>query len=119
MRRLSINDIKQNQSFIQGIRWEVTPKIFLNPSTGPRSESGKLIDITFGYMLYVDIVNEKPVLMIMMLKRMMSQNVGYIYEVPEDLLYEAMQCKGPDCIAGMYPITGNLVDWLKKELGVS
>jgi hypothetical protein len=119
VRRLSINDVKQNQTFIQGIRWEVTPKIFMDPSSAPRSESGKPIDITYGYMLYVDIVNEKPVLMIMMLKRMMSQNVGYISEVPEDLLYEAMNCKGPDCIAGMYPIPGKLKDWLKKELDVS
>ncbi len=119
MRLLSINDLKQNKSFIQGIRWDVTPKIFMSPSSAPRSESGKLIDITYGYMLYVDIVNEKPALMIMMLRRMMSQNVGYIIDVPEDLLRDAMNCKGPDCIGGMYPITGKLEDWLMKELGFS
>jgi len=116
---ISINDVKQNQSFIQGIRWEVTPKIFMSPSSGPRSESGKLIDITSGYMLYVDLVNDKPMLMIMLLKRMMSQNVGCIIDIPEELLLAAMKCKVPDCIAGMYPITGKLEDWLKKELGVS
>lgn len=119
MKLLSVHDIKQNRSFIQSIRWEVTPKIFMNPSSGPRSEAGKCIDITYGYMLYVDRVNEKPALMIMMLKRMMSQNVGHIIGIPDDLLRDAMNCKCADCIGGMYPITGKLEDWLKKELGVS
>lgn len=114
-----MNDIKQNTSFIQGIRWDVTPKIFMSPSSALRSESGKPIDITYGYMLYVDMVNNKPTLMIMMLKRMMSQNVGCIIDIPEELLLDAMKCKGPDCIGGMYPITGKLEDWLKTELGVS
>ncbi len=119
MRQLSINDIKEDKSFIQGIRWDVTPKVFMNPASAPRTESGAVIDITYGYMLYVDLVNDRPTLMIMMLRRMMSQNVGYIHDVPEDLLLEAMQCTGPDCIAGMYPLTGKLEAWLRKELGLS
>ncbi|HBH62930.1 MAG TPA: hypothetical protein DDX85_14585 [Nitrospiraceae bacterium] len=119
MRILSINDLKKDKSFVQGIRWDVTPKIFMNPSSAPRSESGKLIDITYGYMLYVDIVQEKPVLMIMLLKRMMSQNIGYIIDIPEDALSDAMNCKGTDCIGGMYPISGKLEEWLKKQLAVS
>jgi len=119
VRLLSINDVRENAAFIKGIRWDVTPKIFMNPSSAPRTESGKPVDVTYGYMLYVDLVNNKPALMVMMLKRMMSQNVGQISDVPEDLLREAMNCKGPDCIAGMFPITGRLEDWLKKELGVS
>ncbi|MEW6601257.1 MAG: DVU0772 family protein [Nitrospirota bacterium] len=119
MRLLTIDDIKRNKTFIQGIRWDVTPKIFISPASAPRSELEKSVDITYGYMLYVDIVKNKPTLMIMMLKRMMSQNVGCVVDVPEELLQDAMNCKGPDCIAGMYPITGKLEDWLKKELGVS
>lgn len=119
MRLLSINDLKKDESFIQGIRWDLTPKIFMNPSSAPRSESGRMVDVTFGYMLYMDLVNDKPTLMIMLLRRMMSQNIGSITGIPEDLLRDAMNCKGPDCIGGMYPITGKLEDWLKKELGVS
>ncbi|MBI4681691.1 MAG: hypothetical protein HY757_01085 [Nitrospirae bacterium] len=119
MRLVSINDLKKDKSFVQGIRWDVTPKIFMDPSSAPRSESGKLIDVTYGYMLYVDLVTKKPVLVIMQLRQNMSQTIGYIAGIPGELLKESMHCSGSDCIAGMYPISGKLEDWLKKEFGLS
>ncbi len=113
---ISINKLKDNQRFLENVRWELTPKLFMNPRSSP---GDKPADITRGYMLYVDMVNNKPTLVIMQLKRMMSETVGYVSGVPEDLLREAMHCTGTECIAGMYPVTGKLEDWLKKELGVS
>ncbi|MBI5663937.1 MAG: hypothetical protein HZC49_02430 [Nitrospirae bacterium] len=118
MRLLSINDLKRNKSFIKDIRWDVTPKIFMSPSI-TRSGSGEGINVTKGYMLYVDLVSDRPVLVIMQLKQNMSQTVGYISGVPVELLRESMQCSGPDCISGMYPLSGNLEAWLKNEFGVS
>lgn len=115
MELLHINDLKKFQGFIQDIRWDVTPNIFLNPDSG----SGEEVDITHGYMLYVDVVNDIPALVIMQLKRIMSKTVGYIYDIPDELLKEATQCMDKECIGGMYPLSIGLEDWLKKEFGLS
>ena len=113
MSNISINKLKNNDDFRKNIRWDVTPKIFMNPKT----PSGETIDITHGYMLYVDIVNDKPAIFIMRLKRMMSETVGYVTDIPEDLLREAMHCSPTECISGMYPLGEKIEHWLKKEFG--
>jgi hypothetical protein len=119
MTQISISDLKKSQSIVQDIRWDVTPKIFLDPSSALEDESGQEVDITRGYMLYVDIINDKPVLVIMQMRRIMSKTVGYVIDIPEDLLREAMHCTDKECVAGMYPLGEKLEDWLKKELSLS
>ncbi len=115
MEEITIENLKKSRLFVDDIRWDVTPKIFLNPKTS----SGETIDLTHGYMLYVDIADDKPVLVIMELKSIMSKTVGYICDVPEELLREAMGCEASECIGGMYPINEKLATWLKKEFGLS
>ncbi|GBD97060.1 MAG TPA: hypothetical protein ENG83_09945 [Nitrospirae bacterium] len=115
MELLHINELKKFQGFIQEIRWDVTPNIFLNPESGSAEE----VDITHGYMLYVDVVNDIPALVIMQLKRIMSKTVGYIYDIPDELLKEALQCADTKSVGGMYPLSGKLEEWLKKEFGLS
>ena len=112
---VSIDKLKNNKYFLENIRWDVTPKIFLET----RAPSGEKVDTTHGYMLYVDIVNKKPFLVIMQLKNMVSNTVGYIADVPEDLLKEAMNCTATECISGMYPLGERLENWLKKEFGLN
>ncbi len=119
MEHFSINALKNSKYFIENIRWDVTPKVFLSPKPASEDESKESIDTTYGYMLYVDLINDKPVLVIMQLKYVMSQTVGYIDDIPEDLLKEAMHCTETECIAGMYPLSEKLEDWLKKALGLS
>jgi hypothetical protein len=116
MELVTIDILKNSPSFAQDIRWDVTPKIFMESSSGPGSDP---VDITYGYMLYVDLMFDKPALIIMQLKRVVSKSVGYVTDIPEELLKEAMNCTGPECVSGMYPLTGSLQEWLKKELGVS
>ena len=115
---LTIKQLKESPNFIQDIRWEVTPRVFLDP-TSTTDASGKPIDINYGYMLYVDLMEGVPALVIMQLKRVMSKTVGYVNDIPQDLLREAMKCLESECIAGMYPMGEKLEAWLKKELGVS
>jgi hypothetical protein len=119
MKLLSVKDLKTNSHFIEKIRWDVTPRIFLRSCMRSADKNQKKIDTTHGYMLYVEIVNKKPVLVVMQLQPMLSQTAGYIYDVPGDLLKEALDCESAECISGMYPLTEKLGDWLKKELGVS
>ena len=112
---LKFDTLKDSDDIIEDIRWDVTPQIFLNPSSTPGDEP---VDITHGYMLYVDLIHEKPALIIMQLKKIMSKTVGYVCDLPEDLMKEAMQCSQTECVSGMYPLGKKLEDWLKKEMGL-
>ena len=112
MIRLNMAKLSKSPAIINEIRWDVTPKIFIDPSS---SGGDKPIDITYGYMLYVDLMNDIPVLVIMQLRELISKTVGYVHDVPEELLKEAMQCTESECISGMYPLSEKLDHWLKKE----
>lgn len=113
---LNFEKIKNTKAFIENVRWDVTPKIFIEPNSGPGSEP---VDLTHGYMLYVDMVEARPALVVMVLKRIISKTAGYIHDIPDDMLKECMQCDASECIAGMYPITEKLEQWLKKEFGLA
>ncbi|NOZ68914.1 MAG: hypothetical protein GXP46_06655 [Deferribacteres bacterium] len=109
---VTIDALKKSSDFVENIRWDVTPKIFFEPGNEP-------VDVTHGYMLYVDIINDRPALAIMQLKRIMSKTVAYLDDIPEELLKEAMQCSTTECIGGMYPLGDKLTEWLREELGLS
>ncbi len=113
---LNFEKIKSTKAFTESVRWDVTPKIFLAPRTGPGTEQ---IDLTYGFMLYIDMVDERPALAIMVLKPMLSKTAGYTHDIPDDMLKECMQCDTSECISGMYPITAKLEQWLKKEFGLA
>ncbi len=119
MEHISINDLKKSHYFRQNIRWDVTPKIFLSPSIPSGNKAEGIVDATHGYMLYVDIVNDKPALVIMQLKYAMSRTVGYVDDIPEDLLREAMNCNAEEHKTGMCPLPKSLQEWLKKEMELS
>ena len=119
MEATTISELKQQPYFLEHVRWEVTPRVFLSPKVTSDEGFVATIDTSYGYMLYVDLVDEKPAIIIMQLKELISKTVSYIDEAPEDLLREAMQCADKECICGMYPLTGKIENWLKKELGIS
>ncbi len=115
MKYYAIKDLKVFRSFLDEIRWDVTPKIFMEPRFAAKDGGTTEIDIT-GYFFYVDLVLDEPTLVIMQNTPALSITVGYIQDVPRDLLDEAVQCAGEECQAGMYPLTKKLEAWLKKEL---
>ncbi len=116
MELIKFDMLKESRNITSEIRWDVTPKIFIDPGS---ASGGELVDIIHGYMLYVELVHDKPALVIMQLKRIMSKSVGYLFDIPEDLMKESMNCSSSECIAGMYPLSKSLEDWLKKEMNLS
>lgn len=111
MEGFTIDELKESQKFLQNIRWDITPKRFLEPGLFEKVK-------TDSYMLYVDIIFDKPHVVIMRMKGNMSKSVGYIKGVPDDLLNEALECDEKECKAGMYPLTKRLEQWLKNEFGL-
>jgi len=118
MELLNIEELKKSKYFVENIRWDITPKKFVAPSSAGE-KSGEAADISHGYMFYVDLINDRPAVVVIQLKYAFSKTVGYIYDIPEDLLREAMQCTDSDCVVGMYPVTDKLADWLKQAFGGS
>ena len=118
MELLNIEELKESKLFLENIRWDITPKIFVDPSSAGKA-SGEAADISHGYMFYVDLINDRPAVVVMQLKYEFSKTVGYIYEIPEDLLREAMHCADSECVVGMYPVTDKLAEWLKQAFGIA
>ena len=118
MELLNIEELKKSKFFVENIRWDITPKIFVDPSSAGE-KPGDSADLSKGYMFYVDLINDRPAVVVIQLKYAFSKTVGYIYDIPEDLLKEAMQCTDSECVVGMYPVTDKLADWLKHAFGVS
>jgi hypothetical protein len=118
MEHVSIHELKGKMEFLDNIRWDISPKILLNPQLlyAGKNPGKENIDMD-GYILYVEIINNTPVLVIMKNKYSMSVTVAYVTDVPEDLLRESVRCSPTECVAGMYPINQKLEDWLKKALG--
>lgn len=118
MESFTINDLKESKKFLEQIRWDVTPRMFFEPPFSKQKRERPPADIE-GFMFYIEIMNNRPVLMIMKNKKAMSKTVGSVEGIPEKLLEEALSCDKEDCLAGMYPLPKRLIEWLKKELGVS
>lgn len=118
LKTYQIKDLKEKPYFVEHIRWDISPKVFVSPHISSGDSTTVTVDTTYGYMLYVDLVYDKPAIIIMQLKELMSNTIGYIDEAPEDLLKEAMQCTTSECVAGMYPLTEELETWLKEQMGV-
>ncbi len=116
MKYYSIHDLKVFKDFRDNIRWDVTPKIFIQPHYAKKEDGSNVEGDINGYMLYVDMVNDKPTIVIMKNSPSISLTVGYIEAVPGDLLKDALNCASDECVTGMYPLTDALMAWLKKEL---
>lgn len=112
---LSIEKLKVSPGFIEDIRFDITPRLFVDPKSAP----GEPANLSHGYMLYIDLKNDRPVIMIMQMKQIMCRSVAYITDVPEELLRSSMESAGTECAEGMYPLSEELITWLKKELSIS
>lgn len=106
---------KESPLIIEEIRWDMTPKMFVDPSSAP---GDKPADLTYGYMLYIDIMKGRPILALMKLRPMICKSVAFISDFPEDKLLPSIQNK-EDAAEGMYPMNEELKTWLKKEFNVS
>ena len=116
----TVDELKESEKFLRSIQWKLTPKEFMAPGHSEQKiEHGETEKAILRYMLYVDLLNGKPVVMIMKLRGGSSATAGCIEDVPEDLLKEAMSCNAEECASGMYPLNDKLRDWLKRELGIS
>jgi hypothetical protein len=118
MELIHINLLRGKKHFLENILWDMTPKIFVHHGSAAKEGEKEPVNQD-GYMFYIEVVNAKPVLVIMQNRFSMSQTVAYVDGVPDDLLRESANCAPEECVAGMFPLSNRLKDWLKQALGVT
>ena len=113
---LDMQGIKKNILIKRNLRWDVTPEVLFKPrfTMGREREA---FGETEGYMFYIEKTNSTPKLMLIRTIKLMSTTVDEVGGVPEDLLKKSLESGKP--VAGMYPISKDLEEWLKEELGLT
>ena len=116
---LGLDDIKKRPDILSEIKFNVTPQVMMEPRFQARPEDlEKLKEIT-GYMFYIESETEQPGLMLLRIGRAdVTTTVGKIDEIPVEMVQRAIDKPALPPTHGMYAITDEIRDWLKKELGL-
>jgi hypothetical protein len=114
-----LNAIKSSPEIIERIKWDVTPAIVMEPRFQLDPEGLRKLSEVSGYMFYIESQCEPPALMLLKVgKTDIASTVGKIEEIPFDLVKKAIEQPTEKPVHGMYAITAEIKEWLKKELGV-
>ncbi|MFA4827838.1 MAG: hypothetical protein WC855_10980 [Thermodesulfovibrionales bacterium] len=116
---LGLDDIKKRPDILSEIKFNVTPQVMMEPRFQARPEDlEKLKEIT-GFMFYIESETEPPGLMLLRIGRSdITTTVGKINEIPFEMVRNAIDKPALPPTHGMYAITDEIRDWLKKELGL-
>ena len=112
-----LSDIRKRPDILSKIKFDVTPRIVMEPRFHSKSEDLlKLRDIS-GYMFYVESQCNPPALMLLKVGKIdFTSTVGKIDGIPEELVRRAIETPSDTPSNGMYAITEEIKEWLKKQL---
>ncbi len=113
---MNVNDLKERPDVLQAIRFDVTPKMIMEPRIGP--EGVKPADLK-GFSFYIEAFDEPPELMIMKVSRSnVMTTLGKIDDIPAAMVRRAVDDPVEPVANKMYAITDEIRDWLKKAIGL-
>lgn len=114
-----VRDIRRRPDILSKIKLDITPEMVMEPRFQSRSEDlRKLRDIS-GYMFYIETQAEPPALMLMRVgKSDITSTVGKIDEIPSELVRRAIEKPEHKPTHGMYAITEEIKEWLRRELNL-
>jgi len=116
---LGLSDIKNAPDILSAIKWDVTPRILMEPRFRSRPEDVERLKEIVGYMFYIETQCEPPALILMKVGRSdIESTVGRIDEIPPELIKRAIDNPVERPVYGMYAITDEIKEWLKKELNI-
>lgn len=114
-----LKSLRIRPDILSRIKWDVTPRMVMEPRFQARPDDlQKLRDIT-GYLFYIETESERPLLMLMKTgKSDITSTAGMIEDIPFELIHRAIDNPLDPPVHGMYAITEEIKDWLKKELSL-
>lgn len=116
MHRLSA--IRKRPDVLEKIRWNVTPEMVMEPRFQSKPEDMEKLKEMSGYIFYIETQCTPAALMLMKVgENDVMSTVGMIEEVPAELIRRAIDNPPVKPVQGMYAISDEIREWLKKELG--
>ncbi len=112
----NVNNLKERPDVVQAIRFDVTPKMIMEPRIGP--EGVKPADLK-GFSFYIEAFDEPPELMIMKVSRSnVMTTLGKIEDIPAAMILRAVDDPVEPAANKMYAITDEIREWLKEAIGL-
>jgi len=116
---LGLEDIKKRPDILSEIKFDVTPQIMMQPRFQSRPEDLARLHEISGFLFYIESATEPPGLMLLRIGRAdITTTVGKIDEIPVEMLRRAIDRPVLPPSHGMYAISDEIREWLKKELGL-
>ncbi len=114
-----LKDIKRRPDILSNIKFDASIPLIMKPRFQMSKEELEELQKMIGYVFYIETAGEKPTLMLMKVNKSdIADTVGIIEEIPEELLKRAIENPVHPPVHGMYGITEEIKDWLKKELNL-
>ena len=110
-----IEDLKRRPDVLGCIRFDVTPKVIMEPRLG----GGETRDIA-GFFFYIEAFEPPPKVMLMKVGQLGVMNtIACFNDVPGELVEKAVADPVDPPVNNMYAITDDIRDWIRDKLGLS
>jgi hypothetical protein len=113
------NNIKGDPEILSKIKLDVTPQMVMEPRYHSVPEDLKKLSDIAGYMFYIESECDPPALMLLKTSKTdITSTIAHVDNIPGDMVKRAVETPAHPPVNGMYAITDEIKDWLKKELGI-
>jgi len=114
-----LKDIKRRQDILSNIKLDASLPLIMKPRFQMSKEEFEELEKNIGYIFYIETACQKPTLMLMKVNRSdIADTIGIIEEIPEDMLQRAIDNPVHPPVHGMYGITEEIKEWLRRELNL-
>lgn len=114
-----LKDIKRRPDILSNIKLDASLPLIMKPRFQMTKDEFQRLNEMTGYIFYIETAGAKPSLMLMKVNKSdIADTVGIIEEIPEEVLKRAIESPVHPPVHGMYGITEEIKNWLKKELNL-
>lgn len=115
----TLRDIKRRPDILSNIKWDASLPLIMKPRFQMTKDELESLQNMIGYVFYIETAGGKPCLMLMKINKSdVADTVGIIEEIPDELILRAIENPVHPQVHGMYGITEEIKDWLKRELNL-
>ncbi|MFN3740079.1 MAG: DVU0772 family protein [Thermodesulfovibrionales bacterium] len=115
-----LKDIKRRPDILSNIKLNASLPLIMKSRFQMSKEEFEELQKMIGYIFYIETACEKPSLMLMKINKSdIADTVGIIEEIPQEMLQRAIENQVHPPVHGMYGITEEIKNWLRKELNLS